>query len=747
MPKTVLLLMIIIVAIFPASLIAQDSNEAYIYGYVKDDLTGEPISGVVVECIDESDSTQKISAVTDATGSYLIMINVISSVNPISDKDKIPLEFRLEQNYPNPFSAGGRSAFGGSPATNIRFYIPHTVQVRLDIFNILGQKVKILIDNKKNSGSYTVAWDGTDETGFGVPAGLYFYRMIAGNYSETKKMILIDGSTGGLNRFVPLFSPSESIDKPLLKSNNQTVTIRANSRRIQFFEQNNVQINSLYQRFDINATLIHASVFDENKITVSQPSSAGRVYVGGLAKAIVDTVIGTEKVMVTNERTQEDVSMRVDYDGGFPLMSLKGEIGDLLSLKLLHKGVQVGDTWNTTINSLEPPKVKSSNPTNGEKDIVIQARIFINFSDEMDTSTITERSFTLVNGGNIPGTICFLNDNTTACFTPREPLKPATKYSITITKEVKNLWGMLLDSVFTSSFTTGSDSLETRIAFHGGTTEPEDNGSIYTMNSNDGSDWRELTKRNNATDMAPYYSPDGTRIVFTRQINKPYLVLNDIYMMNWDGTYIEQITNTPESAEWGPSFSPDGQKIAYCARNASNSDDKWDIFVMDLNGRNLINLTNDIGYNYGPHWSPDGQQIVFVSSRDGEMNIFIMEKNGSNPKNITTDLSSDAWHPAWSPDGTQIAFYTGGWDAEIYLIDPDGSNLKFLTLGYMPTHGLHEISWSPDGKKLAYLAGNLTRGVAIAVINRDGTNQHLITYYDHWEIGFETPAWSPKNPK
>jgi hypothetical protein len=87
----------------------------------------------------------------------------------------IPTVFALEQNYPNPFN----------PSTTIRYDLPKSANVSLNIYNTLGQLMTTLVDEKKESGYYAVQWYAN------VPSGIYFYRLQTGEYAETKKMILL----------------------------------------------------------------------------------------------------------------------------------------------------------------------------------------------------------------------------------------------------------------------------------------------------------------------------------------------------------------------------------------------------------------------------------------------------------------------------------------------------------------------------------------------------------------------------
>lgn len=95
--------------------------------------------------------------------------------------NSIPRDFALRQNYPNPFN----------PTTRIELALPQSCQVTLEIFNVLGQKVKTLLDGQMAAGSHIVEWNSTDDRGRHVSSGLYLYRLTAGSYIETRKMVLL----------------------------------------------------------------------------------------------------------------------------------------------------------------------------------------------------------------------------------------------------------------------------------------------------------------------------------------------------------------------------------------------------------------------------------------------------------------------------------------------------------------------------------------------------------------------------
>jgi Tol biopolymer transport system component len=107
---------------------------------------------------------------------------------------------------------------------------------------------------------------------------------------------------------------------------------------------------------------------------------------------------------------------------------------------------------------------------------------------------------------------------------------------------------------------------------------------------------------------------------------------------------------------------------------ASTRDGNDEIYVMNADGSNQVNLTNHWGNDIQPTWSPDGTRIAFMSDRDGIFDIYVMGSDGSNPVNLTNNPTRyDAW-PTWSPDGTRIAFVSLRDEGGIYVMGADGSD-------------------------------------------------------------------------
>ena len=98
----------------------------------------------------------------------------------VIDEEKLPVSFSLSQNYPNPFN----------PTTKIRYSIPTAVHVQLKIYDILGREVAALVNENQKPGNYEVEFSTSSGIRY-LASGIYFYRLTGGNYTATKKMLLL----------------------------------------------------------------------------------------------------------------------------------------------------------------------------------------------------------------------------------------------------------------------------------------------------------------------------------------------------------------------------------------------------------------------------------------------------------------------------------------------------------------------------------------------------------------------------
>ena len=205
-----------------------------------------------------------------------------------------------------------------------------------------------------------------------------------------------------------------------------------------------------------------------------------------------------------------------------------------------------------------------------------------------------------------------------------------------------------------------------------------------------------------------------------------------IYSMDADGSNQINISDNAFN-DSQPRWSPDGSRVIF----KTTRDGNMEIYVMNADGSNPINLTNDVGIDRYPSWSPDGSQIVFDTTRDGgNRDIYVMDADGSNPTRLTTDAAVD-YGAHWSPDGTQIVFATqrDGGD-QIYVMDADGSNQTRLT---NTAAANYHARFSPDGTQIVFMSqrdGN----DEVYVMDADGSNQTRLTNNAATDT---VPYWSP----
>ncbi len=237
------------------------------------------------------------------------------------------------------------------------------------------------------------------------------------------------------------------------------------------------------------------------------------------------------------------------------------------------------------------------------------------------------------------------------------------------------------------------------------------------------------TAPDSAVDTAPDVpAAPNTQIVFKSA--------NDIFVMEADGSNPVNLTNTVGVIEDQPAWSPDKTKIAF----HSNQDDVGEIYVMNADGTNITRLTTELGENdSNPTWSPDGTKIAFASRRDHLIgSIYVMNADGTNVQRLTNALPASDDEPAWSPDGLTIAFSTNEeTNLHVAKIDVTGANRARVTPN---TVSATAPTWSPDGAKLACGHADASGISQIFTVNLDGSG--LVQLTTPSAQGEEHPTWS-----
>jgi hypothetical protein len=129
-----------------------------------------------------ADPALKIEKARYSLDEIVFCLNDGTGITDVNGQQTVmPLLYTLEQNYPNPFN----------PTTDITYAIPVSNHVSIDIFNMMGQKVKTLVDRYMTAGTYQAKWDGTDDMGRSMTSGTYFYKMSSSHFNSVKKMLFV----------------------------------------------------------------------------------------------------------------------------------------------------------------------------------------------------------------------------------------------------------------------------------------------------------------------------------------------------------------------------------------------------------------------------------------------------------------------------------------------------------------------------------------------------------------------------
>jgi TolB protein len=170
-----------------------------------------------------------------------------------------------------------------------------------------------------------------------------------------------------------------------------------------------------------------------------------------------------------------------------------------------------------------------------------------------------------------------------------------------------------------------------QIAFRDGVAVPTPSGfvdRIFVINA-DGSGLRQLTPDDPANDDSPTWSPDGTRLMFTRN--------GVLHAINADGTGLTSLANADPAA--APDWSPDGARIAYGTAAG--------IRIRNADGSSLFTVTT--GPDSHPRWSPDNQRLVFVRVVDGKSQLFTVKADGTGETRLSANPNASEDAPSWSP--------------------------------------------------------------------------------------------------
>lgn len=256
-------------------------------------------------------------------------------------------------------------------------------------------------------------------------------------------------------------------------------------------------------------------------------------------------------------------------------------------------------------------------------------------------------------------------------------------------------------------------------------------GNIYTVNGT-GTNLKRIT--DGALD--PAWSPDGTKIIYTRWQTRP-----GVYVANADGSFETSLLGVNQALS--PQWSPDGTRIVFVRQTGGTSEDTnvcaggfcftqsadphWKLGMIEFKINeegNLYNVFSDppcTNHCFSPAWSSDSRYLAYADGQFGIMRTDTM----SNTLWIMYNQNPKVQSVAWSPDGTQIAFQVNQHDHwEIYVMNADATNARPVTqpdpLSFRPASNVAPV-WSPDSKQILFVSDRNCKW-EFFVVNPDGSN-------------------------
>ena len=585
--------------------------------------SGEPVANAQVAIFDIANLRPGVVAyaTTDAAGYFALPI----STRPGS---ALPQQFTLGQNYPNPFN----------PSTVIPYQLASAAHVRLEVFNVLGQRLATLVNGVRPAGSHTAWWDATDAAGQAVGAGVYIYRLSSEGQVQSRRMVLIDGQAG--------VAGMGAVPERQLSADAEDET-------------------PVYGLAVAGAGLV-AYVDTEFRVGSSPVEivveAAERVPRG---KMTADEILGD----VNNDGRVDlaDVLLvmmySLDPSINIPNISL-GDMNNDGRVELIDAYLMVNHILGQSdSSSLDPSApVNLSNhfrddwdpawSPDGSQIAFVSDRdgnseIYVMDADGENLTRLTNDPGDDYGPTWSPyGRIAFMSD------------RDGNNEIYVMDADGENLTRLTNDPSSDYGPTWSPDGR--RIAFQ---TLRDGNWEIYVIDA----DGENLTRHTEYSggDWSPDWSNGG--IAYSSERGWLMGGYGRIYigghLLTSDERYL---------GGWLPTWSPDGRRLAFISNGdkGDNTDDD-DIYVIDADGENLTRLTNDPGDDLFPNWSPDGLRLTFHSDRDGNNEIYVIDAGGNNLTRLTFHDTEDKY-PAWSPDGSRIAFQAfrdGNW--EIYVIGVD----------------------------------------------------------------------------
>ncbi|MAQ84215.1 MAG: Tol-Pal system beta propeller repeat protein TolB [Maritimibacter sp.] len=283
------------------------------------------------------------------------------------------------------------------------------------------------------------------------------------------------------------------------------------------------------------------------------------------------------------------------------------------------------------------------------------------------------------------------------------------------------------DAVY-SRITGEGAYFDSRVVFVSQTGPKDDRRTRLAIMDYDGANLEYLTD-SNAIVLAPRFSPDGNRVLYTSyETGSPR-----IHVLDVDTVQRRVLENEAGAMSVGAAFSPDGQRVIYSLARGGNSD----LYELNVATGQTRQLTSAPSIETSPSMSPDGRFIVFESDRSGTQQLYVMPASGGEATRISSGAGRYA-APVWSPRGDMIAFVKqNNGRFHIGVMRTDGSEERLLTASFLD----ESPSWSPNGRVIMFTRESQGASGAPSLYSVDisGRNLRRVPI----DGAASDPAWSP----
>ncbi len=233
--------------------------------------------------------------------------------------------------------------------------------------------------------------------------------------------------------------------------------------------------------------------------------------------------------------------------------------------------------------------------------------------------------------------------------------------------------------------------------------------------------------------LSPAWSPDGTKLAYARfEGNHAVVYVQDVA----SGT--REIVSQALGHNGAPAWSPDGKKLALAMQNKKpGGNSNFDIYVLDLQTKNLTRFTDHWAIETYPAWSPDGKYIAFTSDRSGRVQIYRKPVGGGKEERVTFQGNEND-RAVYSPDGKLLATVQGnGGEYRIAVLELETGQVRVLTEGKLD----ESPSFAPNGSMILYARTYLKTGEEVlSAVSVDGRFDFPLSEQGK---SVREPAWSP----